>query len=93
MTPLEFRDPTRARELRQALARVVSEIGRSPVAVMHVCGSHEQAIARSGISSDQSSKIEFMIFSSGPEQKPVTAIGHGALTTEPTGPRSTLTAR
>jgi len=49
VTPLEFRDPTRARELRQALGRVVSEIGRSPVAVMHVCGSHEQAIARFGL--------------------------------------------
>jgi hydrogenase expression/formation protein HypD len=49
MTPLEFRDPARAKELSAALARVVSEIGRAPVAVMHVCGSHEQAIARFGL--------------------------------------------
>ena len=54
---------------------------------------NEQASARSGISFDHSSKIAFMIFSYGPEQKPVTAIGQGALTTEPTGPRSTCTAR
>ena len=46
---LEFRDPVRARELSATLARVVSQIGRSPVAVMHVCGSHEQAIARFGL--------------------------------------------
>src|SRR5512140_2717261 len=51
MTPLEFRDPRRARELSDALAHVVSEIGREPVAVMHVCGSHEQAIARFGLRS------------------------------------------
>ena len=51
MTPLEFRDPVRARALNDALARVVSEIGRAPVAVMHVCGSHEQAIARFGLRS------------------------------------------
>jgi hydrogenase expression/formation protein HypD len=49
MTPLEFRDPVRARALSEALGRVVSEIGRAPVAVMHVCGSHEQAIARFGL--------------------------------------------
>ena len=49
MTPLEFRDPARARELGDALGRVVAGIGREPVAVMHVCGSHEQAIARFGL--------------------------------------------
>ena len=37
--------------------------------------------------------VEFMIFSCGPAQKPVTAVGQAALTTEPTGPRSTCTAR
>src|SRR6266700_5999134 len=42
---LEFRDPARARELTGATAQV----GRSPVSVMHVCGSHEQAIARFGL--------------------------------------------
>jgi hydrogenase expression/formation protein HypD len=46
--PLEFRDPARARELTDALARNVADIGR-PVTVMHVCGSHEQAIARFGL--------------------------------------------
>ncbi len=45
---LRFRDPARARALSEALARVVDRIGR-PVAVMHVCGSHEQAIARFGL--------------------------------------------
>jgi len=49
MNPLEFRDPTRARELSEALDRTVSAIGRNPVSVMHVCGSHEQAIARFGL--------------------------------------------
>src|SRR6476659_6007595 len=49
MSPLEFRDPPRARELGQALDRIGSGIGRSPVAVMPVCVSHEQAIARFGL--------------------------------------------
>jgi hydrogenase expression/formation protein HypD len=46
---LEFRDPVRARALSEALGRTVAQIGRSPVAVMHVCGSHEQAIAKFGL--------------------------------------------
>ena len=46
---LEFRDSVRARELTHTLDRVVAEVGRSPVSVMHVCGSHEQAIARFGL--------------------------------------------
>jgi hydrogenase expression/formation protein HypD len=46
---LKFRDPVRARALTETLARIVDEIGRDPVSVMHVCGSHEQAIARFGL--------------------------------------------
>jgi hydrogenase expression/formation protein HypD len=46
---LKFRDPARARALAEALEREVEAIGRSPVQVMHVCGSHEQAIARFGL--------------------------------------------
>jgi len=46
---LKFRDPVRARQLAVALERVVKEIGRAPVSVMHVCGSHEQSIARFGL--------------------------------------------
>jgi hydrogenase expression/formation protein HypD len=48
---LKFRDPVRAAALAGALATTVEEIGRAPVAVMHVCGSHEQAIARFGLRS------------------------------------------
>ena len=46
---LKFRDPARARALSETLARLIDEIGRSPVSIMHVCGSHEQAIARFGL--------------------------------------------
>ena len=46
---LQFRDPVRARGLASALDKVTGEVGRSPVSVMHVCGSHEQAIARFGL--------------------------------------------
>ena len=46
---LKFRDPGRARALVDALARVTAQLGRSPVSVMHVCGSHEQAIAKFGL--------------------------------------------
>jgi hydrogenase expression/formation protein HypD len=46
---LKFRDPLVARRLAEAIAGTVREIGRSPVSVMHVCGSHEQAIAKFGL--------------------------------------------
>ena len=36
---LKFRDPARGAALAAALAKTVGEIGRAPVAVMHVCGS------------------------------------------------------
>jgi hydrogenase expression/formation protein HypD len=48
---LKFRDTDRAAALSAALAKTVREIGRAPVSVMHVCGSHEQAIARFGLRS------------------------------------------
>jgi hydrogenase expression/formation protein HypD len=47
--PLEFRDPVQARELCGALARATDSVGGGPVSVMHVCGSHEQAIAKFGL--------------------------------------------
>jgi hydrogenase expression/formation protein HypD len=46
---LRFRDPAKAKGLSAALARVTAEIGRAPVSVMHVCGSHEQSIAKFGL--------------------------------------------
>lgn len=48
LPPLEFRDPARARALGDALARAVSQVGRQ-VSIMHVCGTHEQAIAKFGL--------------------------------------------
>jgi len=48
-SPLEFRDPARARRLLDALARLTRDRERDPIAVMHVCGSHEQAVARFGL--------------------------------------------
>ena len=45
---LEFRDPVRAQALGDVIARTIAQIGRG-VSVMHVCGSHEQAIARFGL--------------------------------------------
>jgi hydrogenase expression/formation protein HypD len=46
---LKFRDPARAAALAAALARVTAAVGPRQVSVMHVCGSHEQAIARFGL--------------------------------------------
>lgn len=46
---MRFRDPERARALEDALARHAKALGRAPVSIMHVCGSHEQAIARFGL--------------------------------------------
>ena len=48
---LKFRDPARARGLREALDRLVQRSDHAPVSIMHVCGSHEQAIARFGLRS------------------------------------------
>ncbi len=45
---LEFRDPVRAHGLVAALQQTMDGIDRT-VTVMHVCGSHEQAIARFGL--------------------------------------------
>ena len=47
--PLQFRDRSRGRALAAALERVVAQVGRAPVSVMHVCGTHEQAMARFGL--------------------------------------------
>jgi hydrogenase expression/formation protein HypD len=46
---LKFRDPATARALAGTLGRLVNAIGRPRVSVMHVCGSHEQAIAKFGL--------------------------------------------
>jgi hydrogenase expression/formation protein HypD len=49
---LKFRDPQKARALADALHRNVDELGQKlgrAVQLMHVCGSHEQAIARFGL--------------------------------------------
>jgi hydrogenase expression/formation protein HypD len=45
---LEFRDPERAKALVERLARTTADVGRT-VSIMHVCGSHEQAIAKFGL--------------------------------------------
>jgi hydrogenase expression/formation protein HypD len=47
---LRFRDPAVAQGLAQVLAERTRALGRAaPVSVMHVCGSHEQAIAKFGL--------------------------------------------
>jgi hydrogenase expression/formation protein HypD len=45
---LEFRDVARGRALQARLEHAMARASR-PVTVMHVCGSHEQAIARYGL--------------------------------------------
>ncbi|MBI4503341.1 MAG: hydrogenase formation protein HypD [Gemmatimonadetes bacterium] len=46
---LKFRDPVRGKALAKALEKVTRDVGRAPVSVMHVCGSHEQSIAKFGL--------------------------------------------
>jgi hydrogenase expression/formation protein HypD len=48
---LKFRDPEKARALAASLQATCAQIGRTPISVMHVCGSHEQSIAKYGIRS------------------------------------------
>ncbi|MGE0453642.1 MAG: hydrogenase formation protein HypD [Vicinamibacteria bacterium] len=45
---MKFRDPKQARALADALRGAADALGRR-VSLMHVCGSHEQAIARYGL--------------------------------------------
>jgi hydrogenase expression/formation protein HypD len=49
LAQLKFRDPARGIALEEALEKHARALGRSPVSIMHVCGSHEQAIARFGL--------------------------------------------
>src|SRR4030095_14407162 len=63
---LKFRDSARARALSDTLARVVDDIGRDPVSVMHVCGSHEQAIARFGLRASLPRKLNVIMGRGGP---------------------------
>lgn len=46
---VKFRDPVLARALSEELHKLVDSIGRDSISVMHVCGSHEQAIAKFGL--------------------------------------------
>ncbi len=46
--PLSFRDVQRGQALQARLCQVVAKASR-PLTVMHVCGSHEQVIARYGM--------------------------------------------
>jgi hydrogenase expression/formation protein HypD len=48
LAQLKFRDPARGRALAEALARTAAGMERR-VSVMHVCGTHEQAIAKFGL--------------------------------------------
>jgi hydrogenase expression/formation protein HypD len=50
-SPLEFRDPERGRALLAAIERWTEDRVGDPVSIMHVCGSHEQAIAKFGLRS------------------------------------------
>lgn len=48
--PLEFRDPEQAAKLRNRLETLV-ERAETPTRIVHVCGTHEEAIAEYGIRS------------------------------------------
>ena len=58
---LKFRDPARGRALAGELERLAREIGRSPISLMHVCGSHEQAIARFGLRASFPSEVDLIM--------------------------------
>ncbi len=47
---LEFRDPEKVQALRATLHRLCRDLAE-PISVMHVCGTHEQSIARFGLRS------------------------------------------
>ena len=57
---LEFRDAGQAAGLGAALRHVTGQIGRR-VRLMHVCGSHEQAIARFGLRASLPQELELVM--------------------------------
>ncbi|MCE9573116.1 MAG: hydrogenase formation protein HypD [Deltaproteobacteria bacterium] len=59
-TEMRFRDPARARALAARLAEVVEGAGRK-ISVMHVCGSHEQAIAKYGLRASFPKQLEVIM--------------------------------
>ena len=61
LVQLKFRDPARATALRGALENHARRIGRTPVTVMHVCGSHEQAIAKFGLRAAFPSELDVIM--------------------------------
>jgi hydrogenase expression/formation protein HypD len=48
---LEFRDPAKAKALAERAEEIVAGLETDRVSVMHVCGSHEQSIAKFGLRS------------------------------------------
>ena len=61
LNPLRFRDPARAEALATAIGKVCAAIGREPITLMHVCGSHEQAIARFGLRTAMPKNLEVIM--------------------------------
>ena len=58
---LKFRDPVQARALSLRLQQLCDEIDRDPISLMHVCGSHEQAIAKYGLRSILPKKLDLIM--------------------------------
>lgn len=48
---LEFRDPEKAEAIARRLEEIGEELDDPPATIMHVCGSHEQSIAKFGLRS------------------------------------------
>jgi hydrogenase expression/formation protein HypD len=48
---LEFRDPEKAQAIADKLAEIGDQLDDPPATIMHVCGSHEQSIAKFGLRS------------------------------------------
>jgi hydrogenase expression/formation protein HypD len=48
---LEFRDPEKAQAIANKLEEIAEGIEDPPATIMHVCGSHEQSIAKFGLRS------------------------------------------
>ena len=75
---LRFRDPVRARALVDALGHHVRRAARPPdrpLAVMHVCGSHEQAIARFGLRATFPEGLEVIMGPASPATSPSASRG------------------
>jgi len=58
---LEFRDPEKAEAIANRLEEIAADLDDPPATIMHVCGSHEQSIAKFGLRSMLPDEVQLIM--------------------------------